>query len=83
MIDKAEQLLLDMGFRQVRVRYHGNLARIETDGGGFRLLENQEAREKIYSEFKQIGFAYAALDLLGYRAGSMNESESHLPLAGR
>jgi uncharacterized protein len=74
MIDRAEQLLLDMGFRQVRARYHGNLARIETDEDGFRLLENQEAREKIYSEFKKIGFIYVALDLLGYRAGSMNES---------
>jgi uncharacterized protein len=74
MIDKAEQLLLDMGFRQVRVRYHGNIARIETDKEGFRLLENQEAREKIYNEFKQIGFTYAALDLLGYRTGSMNEN---------
>jgi uncharacterized protein len=74
MIDKAEQLLLDMGFRQVRVRYHGNLARIETDREGFQLLENQETREKIYNEFKQFGFTYVALDLLGYRTGSMNEN---------
>jgi uncharacterized protein len=74
MIDKAEQLLLDVGFRQVRVRYHGNLARIETDLEGFRLLENKEAREKIYDEFKQIGFTYVALDLRGYRTGSMNET---------
>jgi len=74
MIDKAEQFLLDMGFRQVRVRYHKDLARIETDQDGFRLLEDQALREKIYSAFKQIGFTYAALDLLGYRTGSMNET---------
>jgi len=74
MIDKAEQFLLDTGFRQVRVRYHGNLARIETDQDGFRLLEDCKLRERIYHEFKKIGFAYVASDLLGYRMGSMNET---------
>ena len=74
MIDRAEQLLLDMGFHQVRVRYHGELARIETDEGGFRLLEDRGLREKIYREFREIGFAYVASDLLGYRTGSMNET---------
>lgn len=73
-IDKAEQILLDAGFHQVRVRYHDNLARIETDNNGFMLLEKGELREKIYNEFKQIGFTYVALDLLGYRTGSMNET---------
>jgi uncharacterized protein len=74
MIDKAEQLLIDMGFRQVRVRYHKDLARIETDSDGFKLLENRGLRETIYREFRQIGFTYVALDLLGYRTGSMNEN---------
>jgi uncharacterized protein len=74
MIDQAEQLLLDMGFRQVRVRCHENLARIETDQDGFALLEDRNLRERIYSAFKQIGFVYVALDLLGYRTGSMNEA---------
>ena len=74
MIDKAEQFLLDEGFRQVRVRYHGNLARIETDTEGFRLFEDQKLRERVYSEFKKIGFTYVASDLLGYRTGSMNET---------
>ena len=74
MIDRAEQLLLDAGFGQVRVRYHEGLARIETDQDGFRLLGDRELRERIYGEFRRIGFAYTALDLLGYRTGSMNES---------
>lgn len=74
MIDRAEQLLIDAGFRQVRVRYHDNLARIETDKEGFKLLESQALRERIYDEFKKIGFNYTALDLLGYRTGSMNET---------
>ena len=73
IIDKAEEFLLDMGFRQVRVRYHGNLARIETDEDGFVLMQSSERREKIQMALKELGFTYIALDLLGYRTGSMNE----------
>ncbi|GHT41876.1 adenine nucleotide alpha hydrolase [Endomicrobiia bacterium] len=74
MIDRAEQTLLDMGFKQVRVRHHGNLARIETDEAGFDILMKQSNREKIYRQFKEIGFVYVSLDILGYRTGSMNET---------
>jgi uncharacterized protein (TIGR00299 family) protein/uncharacterized protein (TIGR00268 family) len=80
IIDKAEQFLLDIGFHQVRVRYHGNLARIETDADGFALMSSQEIREKIQAALKEMGFTYIALDLLGYRTGSMNET---LPLTPR
>ncbi|MCL1880328.1 MAG: ATP-dependent sacrificial sulfur transferase LarE [Actinomycetia bacterium] len=73
MIDQAEQALIDRGFNQVRVRYHGELARIETDSDGFSLLANQALRQEIYAEFQKLGFAYTALDLIGYRTGSMNE----------
>ena len=73
-IDRAEQFLLDMGFRQVRVRYHWNIARIETDEAGFALLTPREAREKVHGKLKEIGFTYIAMDLLGYRTGSMNET---------
>jgi uncharacterized protein len=73
MIDKAEQFLLDMGFGQVRVRYHGNLARIETDADGFSIMLSLDNREKIHCAFKELGFTYITLDLLGYRTGSMNE----------
>ena len=74
MIDRSEQFLLDMGLHQVRVRYHGNLARIETDANGFEIITSSANREKIYAVFKEIGFTYVALDLLGYRTGSMNET---------
>lgn len=74
MIDKAEQLLLDLGIWQVRVRFHDNLARIETDENGFSLLLNPDVRAKVYEEFRKIGFTYVALDLKGYRTGSMNET---------
>ena len=74
MVDQAEQTLLDLGLRQVRVRHHGDSARIETDEDGFSRLVNRETREILYRQFKEIGFTYVSLDLLGYRTGSMNET---------
>jgi uncharacterized protein len=74
IIDKAEQFLLDIGLHQVRVRYHGRLARIETDADGFALMLSPNNRQKIHSALKEIGFTYITLDLLGYRTGSMNET---------
>lgn len=74
MIDTAEQFLLDLEFHQVRVRYHGNLARIETDERCFNALMNKQNRELIYAKFKEIGFVYVSVDIRGYRTGSMNET---------
>lgn len=76
MIDKAEQYLLDLGIWQVRVRFHDNLARIETDENGFQVLLNPEIRTRVFDEFRKIGFTYVSLDLKGYRTGSMNETLS-------
>ena len=72
MVEAAEQYLLDLGFRQVRVRNHENLARIETDEAGFARL--CEYKESIHQKLKEIGYAYVSVDLLGYRTGSMNET---------
>jgi uncharacterized protein len=74
MVDKAEQFLLDMGFRQVRVRVHGDVARIELGPGELEALAEKGSRERVSARFKEIGFAYVALDLQGYRTGSMNET---------
>jgi uncharacterized protein len=75
MVDKAEQLLLDLGLTQVRVRIHGDdIARIELDPAEFPRLMADETRRAVYERFKEIGFSYTALDLLGYRTGSMNET---------
>lgn len=72
MVDRAEQLLLDMGFYQVRVRIHGMMARIEVFPEEFeKVLEN---RNKIVDAFKGFGFSYVTMDLMGYRTGSMNET---------
>lgn len=73
MIDKAEQFMIDLGFKQLRVRFHGDIARIEVAPNEFSKLLEQGLRDKIYDEFKNIGFKYTALDLKGYRTGSLNE----------
>ena len=73
MIDKAEQLLLDLGFHQMRVRIHGTMARIEVEPSEFEKLISDDFRNQIVSSFKSIGFTYISMDLIGYRTGSMNE----------
>ena len=74
MVDKAEQHLLDLGFRQVRVRIHGKLARIEVLPEEFeKLVENAAG---IGEYFRALGFLYVTLDLGGYRMGSMNRALS-------
>lgn len=74
MVDRAEQFLLDMGFRQLRVRIHDTIARIELEPQDISRMLSDEMRMKVYREFKEIGFSYVTLDLLGYRTGSMNET---------
>ena len=72
-VEKAEQWLLDagLGLTQLRVRSHGNLARIEVPPADIPRLAAHAA--EIAAAFKDLGFAYVTLDLLGYRTGSMNE----------
>lgn len=74
MVDKAEQLLLDRGFHQVRVRIHGTMARIEVMPEEFEKLVEQSVREEVVNAFKSYGFTYVTMDLSGYRMGSMNET---------
>jgi len=73
MVDEAEQFLLDMGIRQVRVRHHGEIARIEVAPEERTRFFDIEVMNRIGERFKQIGFTYVTLDMLGYRTGSMNE----------
>lgn len=74
MVDRAEQLLLDMGFHQVRVRIHGMMARIEIKPEEFGMLMAEENRSRIIEKFREYGFTYITMDLMGYRTGSMNET---------
>lgn len=73
MVDKAEQLLLDLGFRQVRVRIHNMMARIEIMPEEFEKLISDDVRSQITEKFREYGFDYVTMDLTGYRTGSMNE----------
>jgi len=73
MVDEAEQFLLDMGIRQVRVRHHGEIARIEVAPEERVQFFDAEVMNTIGERFKEIGFTYVTLDILGYRTGSMNE----------
>ncbi len=70
-LDLAEDFLLKLGFYQVRVRHHGDLARIEVMPD--ELQKVIDYHETIYKRLKEIGFRYVTLDLQGYRTGSMNE----------
>ena len=74
MVDKAEQYLLDRGFHQLRVRIHGTVARIELQKDEFQKI--MEIADDVTAYFKKIGFTYVAMDLEGYRTGSMNETLS-------
>ena len=74
MVEKAEQLLYEFGFRQFRVRVHGMMARIEIVPQEFEKLIEETVRQKIIDAFKEYGFTYVSLDLTGYRTGSMNET---------
>ncbi len=76
MVENAEQLLLDKGFRQVRVRIHDKMARIEVNPDEFSKLMDPEKRDSIREQFKNLGFTYVTVDLQGYRTGSMNETLS-------
>lgn len=69
-IDAAEEFLRDMGALQVRVRHHGELARIEADEKGFDICG--ENREKISAEIKKLGWKFVTIDLVGYRTGGTN-----------
>jgi len=71
-VELAEEYLKQLGIKSVRVRYHQDVARIEIEKDSFEIvLENAN---KIYLHFKSLGFSYTALDIIGFRSGSMNEN---------
>ena len=74
-VDKCENTLRDLGFRQFRVRYHGEVARIEVPELELSRLLNVDIKNNVLKAFKEEGFTYVTLDLEGYRTGSMNEAK--------
>ena len=77
-IAKAEQFLRSKGFKQLRVRHHDTIARIEIEPSDFSAITSEPLRSEINQEFKNIGYSYITLDLDGFRSGSLNEILSKL-----
>lgn len=73
IVDKAERFLRGLNFRQVRVRHHGEIARIELEKDDIGTFISKGLMDKVIKKFKELGFLYVTLDLEGYRMGSMNE----------
>jgi len=72
-VEKAESGLRALGFRQLRVRHHGDVARIEVPRADIARLVDGEISRKVIARMKEAGFTYVTIDLEGFRSGSMNE----------
>lgn len=72
-VEQAESFLSGMGLEQLRVRSHGDIARIEVPAAAIGQLVGAGVRERVAAELKRLGFSYVTLDLEGFRSGSLNE----------
>ncbi len=79
-IDRSERLIRELGFRQVRVRHHGHIARIELPAEEIGRFVAEGLAEPVARRIRELGFQYVTLDLEGYRTGSLNESLKVLPI---
>ena len=72
-VGACEVFLKGLGFREFRVRFHGDLARIEVNQNEIDRLFDKTIRDAIVTRFKEVGFSFVSLDLQGFRSGSLNE----------
>lgn len=72
-VEQAEQFLSDYGIKGLRVRVHGNIARIEVPRAAMPVLIDEKNAKEIAARFKELGYDYITLDIEGFRSGSMNE----------
>ncbi len=72
-VERSEQVLHSLGFNIARVRYHGDLARIEIEASEIGRMLDGKIRDTVDKQLKAIGFRFVALDLRGFRSGSLNE----------
>ena len=82
MVDRAEELLRSLGFRELRVRHHGDVARLEVPAAELARAIDPAIRERLVQGLKALGYRYVALDLEGFRSGSLNralDAESRAP----
>src|SRR5260370_11300770 len=72
-VGAGERLLHAMGFKVARVRFHGEVARLELERSEIARIFEPQIRDTVEREFKKIGFRFVAIDLKGFRSGSLNE----------
>jgi uncharacterized protein len=72
-IEEGEGFLRSLGFKQLRVRHHGHIVRIEVEKEDAARIIRENLMERISKKFEDLGYIYVTLDLKGYRTGSMNE----------
>lgn len=75
-VGRAEEFIRSLGVQQVRVRHHGEIARIEVELSDIPLISAPDARKALTKYFRSIGYSYVTLDLDGFRSGSLNEALS-------
>ena len=73
MVYRAEKLLRELGFHQLRVRHHDKIARIEVERSEIARLVEEEMSRTVTDGLRKIGYSYVTVDLQGFRSGSMNE----------
>ncbi len=78
-VARAEQVLRDNGFPVCRVRFHGDMARIEVPVDQIATLMSGAVRERVLADIQEIGFLYVTVDLKGFRSGSLNEAIGRKP----
>lgn len=72
-IEKGEEFLRGLGLKEVRLRDHEDMARIEVNPREIKILVKKDIRKKVINRLKRMGYTYISLDLEGYRSGSMDE----------
>ncbi len=72
-VGEGEKYLRSLGIRELRLRHHGDIARIEVDRAGMALLQKDDVRRETVSKLMSLGYTYITLDLAGFRSGSLNE----------
>jgi ATP-utilizing enzymes of the PP-loop superfamily len=75
-VGRAERVLKAEGFRQCRVRVHGDVVRIEVEADDLARLADPALRERVLAGIKTLGYRYVTLDLEGFRSGSMNPPDA-------
>ena len=75
-VGRAERALKELGFRQVRVRVHGEVARVEVEAADLQRLASPDVRDRAVQTLRDLGFRYVTMDLEGFRSGSMNPPEA-------